>query len=810
MDSDEPGSGGSTPLQDEPDYEAENGEGEEDGAPRTPGGESDRGPQSVEAGEEGDGSDNEQPVTQADDGDYFSDGGEVEREEVQRDVDDDDDVEREEVEREVEDDQEYQPGSDNEDARPGSGSPPGSPASGSIASPPASPMSIASGPRSPPGSGPQSPVGSPPGSPGSPMSMDGSGSRPGSPIGSGPQSPAGSGPRSPPSGPASPAGSGSPRSPGSGPASPAGSGPQSPAGSGSPRSPGSGPQSPAGSGPQSPSGSGPASPAGSGPLSPAGSGPQSPGSGPASPTENRPGSPTGSGPGFPAGLQPPASPMFSAPNSPMGSPMAPGLESFLQEEALPRSPVSDRSRSPSPGRSRAPGGSPSYSPMGSPRSTSQSPPGSPRGSPPSPGPGSDKENDGASDQGSGDERRPKARRIISDDESDREPEPEERKKAKASDDEDSDKESVADGLIADIFGSSDEDEEFEGFGEADVEAHAKKKEKKKAAVKSDDEDGGASEAAGQTGALPELSDDENEDNLQKDNFVSDFDLMIERKKEERQRQRRKRKDCDMINDNDDLIADMIGKMKLAAEEDRELNKKRQPATKKLKLLPWVISQLKKADLHIIFLDSGILSAITEWLAPLPDKSLPHLTIRDCLLKILWDFPAISSDSLKMSGIGKAVMYLYKHPKEIRPNKEKAGKLINEWSRPIFNLTSNYKTLSRDEREQRDYEQLPKRRKLSMEGSQTPRRDIDNAMEGEKKALRPGDPGWVYRARVPTPSNRDYVVRPKTEIEYSAKKSTGKKDPSRYDKHARAFADKKKHNKAQRAITISIEGRNMAL
>jgi len=40
-----------------------------------------------------------------------------------------------------------------------------------------------------------------------------------------------------------------------------------------------------------------------------------------------------------------------------------------------------------------------------------------------------------------------------------------------------------------------------------------------------------------------------------------------------------------------------------------------------------------------------------------------------------------------------------------------GAYADEWSRPIFNLTSNYKNLSREEREQRDYEQLPKKRRI---------------------------------------------------------------------------------------------------
>lgn len=47
-------------------------------------------------------------------------------------------------------------------------------------------------------------------------------------------------------------------------------------------------------------------------------------------------------------------------------------------------------------------------------------------------------------------------------------------------------------------------------------------------------------------------------------MLSDFDLMLQKKKEEHTK-RRKRKDIDIINDNDDIIAQLIGDMKAAAE-----------------------------------------------------------------------------------------------------------------------------------------------------------------------------------------------------------------------------------------------------
>ncbi|XP_041920645.1 protein IWS1 homolog [Alosa pseudoharengus] len=353
-------------------------------------------------------------------------------------------------------------------------------------------------------------------------------------------------------------------------------------------------------------------------------------------------------------------------------------------------------------------------------------------------------------------------------------------------------------MIADIFGESgDEDEEFTGFNQEELEGEKAKPQDSKA-VAADDSD---SDEGVDRGGRDTISD-----------FMSDFDMMLARKKAQSKKRRRNRDGGTFISDADDVVSAMITKMTEAAEEDRTLNSQKKPALKKLTLLPTVVMHLKKQDLKETFIDSGVMSAIKEWISPLPDKSLPALRIREELLRILQELPSVSQETLKHSGIGRAVMFLYKHPKESRGNKNLALKLINEWSRPIFGLSSNYKCMTREEREQRDLDQqvAPRGRRLSS-GGQTPRRDLEKVLTGEEKALRPGDPGFCARARVPMPSNKDYVVRPKWNVDTDSNRGpVVKKAMSRVDKQMRRFADIRRLTKTGHAVKISVEGNRMPL
>ena len=265
--------------------------------------------------------------------------------------------------------------------------------------------------------------------------------------------------------------------------------------------------------------------------------------------------------------------------------------------------------------------------------------------------------------------------------------------------------------------------------------------------------------------------------------------------------RRRKMNVDIINDNEELISIMVTKMRQAAEHDRQLNQQSKPATKKMALYDLAMRQISKTDLLEGFLDANVLSALTDWLSPMPDRSLPAGPIRVGIIKWLSSLPALSQEMLKTSGIGKAIMYLYRHPKETRDNKEKCGRLIAKWSRPIFNNSDDFKSLTREQRIERDFEMKESGRLLSKK--EAPVEDTSG------KILRPGDPGWCYRARVPAASGKDYVVRPKSTVEGEVRKNV-KTKKTRLDKQRMHFQQQKFLTKTKRAVNMSMEGRNMPL
>lgn len=83
-----------------------------------------------------------------------------------------------------------------------------------------------------------------------------------------------------------------------------------------------------------------------------------------------------------------------------------------------------------------------------------------------------------------------------------------------------------------------------------------------------------------------------------------------------------------------------------------------------------------------------LDALARWLTPYADGSLPHLKVRETVLRCCSSLPIDTRDEhvkglLARSQLAKYVMFFSKCREEVTANKHSAKALVEAWSRPIF-------------------------------------------------------------------------------------------------------------------------------
>ncbi|KAJ3064771.1 Transcription factor iws1 [Podochytrium sp. JEL0797] len=144
---------------------------------------------------------------------------------------------------------------------------------------------------------------------------------------------------------------------------------------------------------------------------------------------------------------------------------------------------------------------------------------------------------------------------------------------------------------------------------------------------------------------------------------------------------------------DEMIVNLVEKMKEAAHTDQEFNRLQQPAIAKIKMLSIVNTQLAKTNLYEQFLDNNILEGMKLWLEPLrTDGSLPNLDVQMSMLTTLAKFP-IRTEHLRESLIGRVIMFYSKCDRTTPSALKIVNDLLEKWMRPILGRSQNYKEKS---------------------------------------------------------------------------------------------------------------------
>jgi transcription factor SPN1 len=265
---------------------------------------------------------------------------------------------------------------------------------------------------------------------------------------------------------------------------------------------------------------------------------------------------------------------------------------------------------------------------------------------------------------------------------------------------------------------------------------------------------------------------------------------------------------------EDEIKDFLARMDNAAEDDEDAIKGKRPATRKLTMLDEVVDMLMRRDIMRTLLDFDVLASCKKWIQPLPTGKLGNVTVRqrivEAISKMTGDFGITSSD-LKRSGLGQVVMVLYKHKDETPTMKRDLKKLIEQWSRPIFQKSDDMRSLEHVHATRRDPPGLSAIAAMRATPSlakkdDDDKQDLQSLIASGKKG---GQKEGLNRVRVPFSKGFQYTVRPENksvDVSDTRMIRPGQQKDTRGNLSKRMIEKGRAGGKNQRSANISIEGR----
>ncbi|KAG2387706.1 hypothetical protein C9374_001300 [Naegleria lovaniensis] len=231
----------------------------------------------------------------------------------------------------------------------------------------------------------------------------------------------------------------------------------------------------------------------------------------------------------------------------------------------------------------------------------------------------------------------------------------------------------------------------------------KSKEKKKRKKKDKSEPEVTADAENET-SLVHDDDEENEplEKATKSRKIDDDDEFNIVLKEVKSASRRSTQTEQLDTLGKDQAKELVARINAAYEDDAESFFKKKPALHKLQLLPELTEACKKVYLQGYLIEEGILKSLERWLVPeKKDLPPPNINIQTGVLNILYDLPVsksidddekvcITKGHLKSCRIAKAVKQIANNPNAPANNRKIAKKIVEKWSRLVYQLPSEYR------------------------------------------------------------------------------------------------------------------------